>query len=204
MRSIGIAVVLMTALASCGATPAGHAVPPRDQALREVLGTLRRPRTTADLGDGRLRRQLRFMSRHPRLAGTPVRDLVRFATVAPWGQKVFLVPSRPPGRRGHALTLSAPATANATVAQIEAGGDWGTERSDQLLIVVPDGVARVTVRPVRTSTDRHPSPVTATVHGNVAAFQSNQNLDDPQREIWYGPSGHVIERIALSIAHHGP
>lgn len=233
IRSSGIAVLLAMALASCGVTSANRpgqshtttlsrapgprtaavAHPLADRPLLDILGTLRRPQAKADLDDRELRKQLRFMSRHPAVAGKPVRDLVRFATVAPWGQKVFLVPSillsrrqvatLPANqrviatpRRGNALTLSGPGTAGATAAQIKAGRDWGTERSNQLLIVIPDGVAKVTVLPSRTSTNKHPSPVTATVHNNIAAFESRQTLDEPQRELWFGPSGNVIRRIA--------
>jgi hypothetical protein len=94
---------------------------------------------------------------------------------------VFLVPTRRHGR----LLLGAPATVGATVGQIKAGCDWGTARSNQLLIVVPDGVAKVTVG----------RRVTAIVHNNVAAFESDQNLDEPQRQVWYGPARNVIKRI---------
>jgi hypothetical protein len=155
--------------------------------LVHTLGTLQRPQTKADLDDPALQRQLRFMERHLKLTGRPVRRLVRLATVAPWGEKVFLVPTRKRGK----LVLSAPGSGGATVAQIKAGRDWGTARSGQLLIVIPDGVAKVTVWPATGK------PATATVHDNIAAFESRRNLDDPRREVWYGPSGKVVKTVRL-------
>jgi hypothetical protein len=62
------------------------AAPAPQQPLLDTLGTLRRPQTAADLDDPGVRRQLRFLSRHPAVAGRPVRRLVRLATVAPWGE----------------------------------------------------------------------------------------------------------------------
>jgi hypothetical protein len=57
--------------------------------------------------------------------------------------------------------------------------------------VVPDGVAKVKVRPV----GKHAKSVTAPVENNIAAFESRHALE-PRREVWYGPGGEVVKRVA--------
>jgi hypothetical protein len=181
------ALLRVIAVALLALTSSGAADARKHDRLLDVLGTLQRPQSKADLDDPGLRRQLRFLERHPALAGRPVRRLVRLATVAPWGEKIFLVPTR---RRGK-LVLGAPATGGATARQIAAGCDWGTERSNQLVIVVPDGVVTVKVRPI----GKHRKPVTARVENNIAAVESRHGLE-PRRELWYGASGKVVKRVS--------
>jgi hypothetical protein len=41
----------------------------------------------------------------------------------------------------------------------------------------------------------HPRPVIVSVRGNVAAFEST-TFHSPGHEVWYGPTGTVVRRIA--------
>ena len=69
--------------------------------LLSILGVLRRPQTTADR-DPALLRTLNRQSQNRSLSvldGRPVISLVRLATIAPWGAKIFLVPYRPLSRQ---------------------------------------------------------------------------------------------------------
>jgi hypothetical protein len=64
-----------------------------------IVGVLRRPQTSSDL-DRRVLEEISLASGSRARAwwGTPVRSLIRLATVTPWGDKVFLVAFRPPSR----------------------------------------------------------------------------------------------------------
>ena len=194
--------------------------------LLSILGVLRRPQTSADRNPALLR-ELREQS-HSRtlsvIAGKPVISLVRLATVAPWGAKIFLVPYRPLTRQAiaklppmqqvvaHAAKMSLMIYAtgltsgNQPAAEIEGGRDLAnsaTGRSDQFAMVVPDGVARVALWNATGSIRAHPhplvpphsKPIIVTVHDNVAAVRSRK-FGSVGREIWYGPSGQIVKRIA--------
>jgi hypothetical protein len=197
--------------------------------LTSILGVMRRPQTSADR-DPSLMRLLRAQAHRRRLSildGSPVLSLVRRATVTPWGAKVFLVPYQPltpeaisklPTKERKVAraarlgleTLSAGTTSGVpTVAQLMGGRDVASPasgRSNRFVMVVPDGVAKVALwRSVSTKAHPHPlvaphsKPVVVTVHNNVAAFRA-RSFGFPGHEIWYGPSGKVIKRIANASA----
>lgn len=66
--------------------------------LSSILGVLRRPQTRVDR-DPALIRQLRHDEHNTLrlgLLGRPVPSLMRLATVAPWGQPIYVVPFLPP------------------------------------------------------------------------------------------------------------
>jgi hypothetical protein len=193
--------------------------------LTSILGVLRRPQTSADR-DPSLLRVLHAQAHGRKLSildGTPVISLVRLATVTPWGAKVFLVPYQPltpeaisklPAKdqtvaRAARLgleTLSAGTTSGVSgVAQLVGGRDVANPASgrfDRYVMVVPDRVAKVALwRSISSKAHPHPlvapqsKPLIVTVHNNVAAFRARA-FSFPGREIWYGPSGKIIKRIA--------
>jgi len=101
-----VAVLVALAVAIVGLTTVGHrtlpasarpgAIPGRSE-LIDILAVLRRPQTKADL-DPQLLAMLRRTSHSGRLfpPGIPDLPLIRLATTTPWGEKVFLVPLKPP------------------------------------------------------------------------------------------------------------
>ncbi|MGH2895546.1 MAG: hypothetical protein ACRDPM_20085, partial [Solirubrobacteraceae bacterium] len=168
------------------------------------------------------------------LAVTPDYPLIRRATTTPWGSPVFLVPVKPlPVKAIHAppgSTEYAPlqrrtseglmevdrsgSGGDATASTIEAGhflGTTGAGRSfaggstaTRLILVVPDGVARVAfVFPRQADRNDAGAPVyrrsltvTATVQGNVAAVQVPRECCGSNLPmIWYAPDGHVVKRL---------
>jgi hypothetical protein len=181
------------------ASPAVSAAP-----LTSILGVLRRPQTEADRQTWIPGFFNTFASAGCRSASTPFqctlrldRPLVREVSVRGSGYRVGLLPYTSRGRvAGVAVTLRGPGV------NYLAAGPWSdsttippglsalrthglmlsTYVSDGVnrgVIVVPDGVARVVIGPVRL-TDRSvtgrlaPTPgVTANVHDNVALFQLN-------------------------------
>jgi hypothetical protein len=75
--------------------PAAAAAPiPGRRQLIDILAVLRRPQTPADLNPAIVSR----LSGTPLIAvrGEPDLPLVRLATTTPWGEKLYLVPFRPP------------------------------------------------------------------------------------------------------------
>jgi hypothetical protein len=159
------------------------------------------------------------------LLGTPVISLLRRATVTPWGRRVFVITYRPRTRRqfarlprrlrGVAVTHQIavafwPMSSGLyTRRVIAAGRAWGSESSrgprhpdDRFVFLFPDGVARVALWNAR-STAAHPrplvsprsQPVIVNVHANVAAFRAT-GFRSPGYEVWYGPTGRVVRRIA--------
>jgi hypothetical protein len=218
--AIGIgAIVLLHAHPRASGPPAAtmQTRPSPPPGLTGILAVLRRPQTATDL-DPELPRNLENRSPLPlaALIGTPVRSLIRLATVTPWGERVFLVPTRPPThaatakllaasklppvdrrslldrleRQGRRLTLGINGPGTTTVAQIQAGDDWEstTASRNTLIVVVPNGVARVTVQLSR--------PLTAIVHNNVAAFDSPRPIERNSvgKMIWYTQSGAIFDR----------
>lgn len=168
------------------------------------------------------------------LAVTPDYPLIRRATTTPWGSPVFLVPVKPlpvhaihapPGSTGYAPLQRqmgerlmevdrSGSGGDQTASAIEAGhflGTMGAGRSfaggstgTRLILVVPDGVAKVAfVFPRQADRNDAGAPVyrqsltaVAPVHGNVAAVQvpracCGSNLP----MIWYAPDGHVVKRL---------
>jgi YVTN family beta-propeller protein len=199
--------------------------------LTSILAIMRRPQTNTDINPA-LREQLQRES-HDRFDlgffGTPIITLVRLAAVAPWGQRIYLIPHLPPTRQQiaklpakwrqggtrvtHATTISVffyPMSSGAVIpAVIKGGRAWDSDSKrgsdysgDRYVFVFPDGVTKVELWP-STSTRAHPhplvpahaKPITVTVHNNVAAFQARR-FGSPGREIWHGPSGKIVKRIA--------
>jgi hypothetical protein len=182
------------------------------QRLMNILGVLRRPQTQAD-------RTPRFFDQFengaPALGGTPILPLIRLATTTSWGDKVFLVPFESPTPKSisklppHLRRLASRRLAHEpqivrlgivddggggccdSVASIEAGnaGLSGGPSPNSVLLIVPDGIAKVTAL--------LPHAVTTVVHGNIAAFAVHQPVENLNinKMIWYGPSGRVVKRI---------
>jgi hypothetical protein len=92
---VGVAAVLLLrdhhapAQATVTAAPVGASP---EQAAIDVLAALRRPETGADLPP----KLLRALRQLPPLAGSPILPLVRLATLAPWGSRLYLVPLERP------------------------------------------------------------------------------------------------------------
>jgi hypothetical protein len=81
---------------------------------------------------------------------------------------------------------------------IEVGSSTGTE----VVLVVPDGIAKVTVLLPRQRipgerASKHPASITSLVHDNIAAFDTDRDADAVGTEdmIWYGPAGNVLRLI---------
>ncbi|MEO6857336.1 MAG: hypothetical protein ABI323_01935 [Solirubrobacteraceae bacterium] len=189
------------------------------RSLINILGVLRRPQTTAD-------RDPELLSRLDRpwvaLLGSPILSSVRLASTTPWGDKVFLVLLRPLTRQSiatlptglrpiamrrladeyHGDTLglfdSTGGTCCSRPAEINAGSDWMTSGPglNTLILVVPDGVAKVTVLSSLKPASKHPGRETAVVHDNVAAFLPPYAVENlgVNRIIWRAPNGRVIKR----------
>lgn len=182
--------------------PAGRS---QHQTLLDVLGVLRRTQTPADRDLGPyLTKVVRDIA-----AGKPVKSLVRVAAVLPDRETVVLVPMRPRHGtvwpKGSAEGASAPkrglrlavigaggSACCLTPASILAGRESLTGANGPLnyaVLVVPDGVAKVTVSLKQ--------PVTATVHNNVAVFKTPEPIQTPSAHTitWYGPNGAIVKRI---------
>ena len=204
------------------------------QQLIDIIGTLRRPQTKADLN----RRLISQLDRPFLLQGKADLPLVRFATTTPWGERVYLVPMKPPtaqqiARFVHQTNAPAQVTArirergetlgvfnngggggSASAADIEAGDSLLTEGAGRsfaggstqtrLILVVPDGVAKVVFVVPRQSAGvengapiyRHGLHVAVTVQNNVAAVQVPRGCCNGRPPmIWYAPDGQVVKRI---------
>jgi hypothetical protein len=217
--------------------------------LTSILGVLRRPQSAADRNPA-LVRQLQHYYHHNEydslrvgLDGLRVLSLTRLATVAPWGQRVYIVPFLPPTaaqkRRlpGKWRTAATQTTATLAVypmsgekitafiedapdqAFIKGGraignGAYDTKVYDhprQVIMFVPDGVAKVALWYPNRSIANHPEhpvtagskPVIVNVHDNIAALlapgrferRHRESVARPGQEIWYGPNGNVVEPI---------
>lgn len=201
------------------APPVPNAVAP----LVAELGVLRRPQTSADLAFPDLRTSWFNTPRSEGEIGTPVRSLIRLATVAPWHARVFLVPIAPPTARQIArlpvadrvnaprqalLGIYTPADGIGVPQADEAvragraivvdggGRQAGVVRPLRVVMVVPDGVVRVGFVIQPSATTSHVVTRTVRVRGNVAAFESRgAPPTNPRRVIWYGPGGRVIMRV---------
>lgn len=194
-----LAIVAVVGAVGMTAVSGGHDATITKRGLVGILGVLRRPQTKADLDLGPQRTAV--LGRMGR-GRTPVMSLIRLAATPPDGRKVFLVPMRPAGQTANNtnLTLAVFAAGGAgcciTAANIEAHGSWASGGPpEQLVTVVPDGVAKVSALILRPPDFTHSDAVTASVHNNVAVFLLHRAIDSPGGFIWYGPSGAVIKRI---------
>jgi hypothetical protein len=98
-----LAVAVTLAIAVLALTEIRHHAPKRAassaavserEQLIDIVAVLRRPQTKADLGLSRT-----SLPPPGVFIGTPDRSLIRFATVTPWGEKLFFVAFKPPTRR---------------------------------------------------------------------------------------------------------
>jgi hypothetical protein len=220
------------------------------QELTRLLGVLRRPQTKADL-DARLLTGASLRPAFNRLAGawrypTLDRSLVRVVNVPAWHAKIAIdpatyQPSRSSAQRAEGVDLSmwigsAPTAPPAsytgsglrpyTAATVR---DHGLALSDatrgKTIILVPDGVASVTLQPIRLTPPRIASgfqqppavqpgefaSVTAAVHDNVAPFELKLSVIDRHarslmtyffvavaRATWFDSKGHVIRQTTTT------
>jgi hypothetical protein len=175
---------------------------PKVRALVRILGVLRRPQTEADRNPTLLREGLRG----PGVA--PVISLLRLATTTSWGDKVFLVPlvsapthlplARSRGGLGM-FSVNGGGGCCSTAAQIEGGEDYANGLSPRsLIMVVPDHVARITVRLSAPLGRRQPPIATGRVHANVAVVRLPFDVESGGGDIitWYDASGAIIKRVS--------
>jgi hypothetical protein len=228
--AVVVAVMVLVSHAGTRQSAAPHPraqLPRAVRPLTSILGVLRRPQTAADR-DPKLVRQLR---RQSPIFGTPVLSLMRLATVAPWGQPIYMVPFLPPtkqelarvpgaSRAGNIPKTAAvwtypinPGSSLGVPAEIE-GGRYATNMAwvkgakrgpaaTRWVMVVPDGVARVALWQATGSISQHPKhptkpgskPIIVAVHNNIAAFIAH-GFSGPGQEVWYGPGGRIVKRIA--------
>jgi hypothetical protein len=212
--TVGVALIVLLAGHDRAALPTGgnSATPGAARPLTRILAVLRRPQTPADRATESIFHPGMFQGQNPDLS------LVRLAVVTAWGDKVVLAPEN--GHRYDTLGIylvssSASSGSRATANQIQAGHAWtgvgptsgpsGHWRGIRLIVVVPDGVAKVAVllapeprsgsasgsgaqAPMRAST------VTVPVHNNIASVQVKQYCcgDFPVMR-WYASDGRLIK-----------
>jgi hypothetical protein len=214
---VGAVLVLHARPAGTGTARSG-ALPSSRLGVVGILGVLRRPQTKADLDLGPARRRL--LHDQSMAYGIPVMSRLRLATITPWGAKVFLIPFLPPTqesiaklpaslrhrlaieqwRTGMRLGSFGAGSCCSTAAQIEGGQDWSTGGGGRgslnyVILVVPDGVTRVTIDLSH--------PVSTQVHNNVAAFEVPHPIENLSvySMTWYGSSGAVLKHVGSSIHH---
>lgn len=196
--TIALAVALVVLLAGSHGRPspapaAGPSAPAAARPLTRILRVLRRPQTAADRA---AESAIRW--------GRPQLSLVRLAATTPWGERVILAPERAGPSDTLMLIGSFPAPGRLetsvvdglSVSQIEAGQAWsaadpGTfwlRQGIPMVMVVPDGVARVTF--VRTAGPA----VTVRVRDNVAFADLTRfccGVYPVTR--WYAPDGRLLK-----------
>lgn len=233
-------------------SPAPTSVPSVQTSRRELirlLGVLRRPQTKADL-DARLLSDASASPAFKRLAGAwgyPKldRSLVRVVNVPAWHAKIAIdpatyQPSRASAQRSEGVDLSMwigsaptapPASYTGTGLRPYSAATvrvHGLTLSDptrgKTIILVPDGVASVTLQPTRLTPPQiapgHQQPpavqagdfasVTAAVHDNVAPFELKLTVTDRHarprtyffvavaRATWFDSKGHVIRQTTTT------
>ena len=99
------------------------------------------------------------------------------------------------GVTAYGIGVSGAGCANATA--LVTGGCWGSsggQSGNSVTVIVPDGVSQVAIT-TRPGTDDS-STLRATVHGNVATFQTSAPVENlgQDKMIWYSRSGAVITR----------
>jgi hypothetical protein len=169
--------------------------------LVEAIGVLRRPQTA---GDRKAELDNAGFFKHGRLGArtmTPITSRARVAARLPGGQPLVLMPVKIRSPRssgqgpfvGLALLNGGGGSCCSSVAEIEAGDAFtssGGAGGDQLVVVVPDGVARVRVQ--------LPHPISVDVHNNVAVMQPQTGVENIQQYAmtWYARNGTVIKQFA--------
>lgn len=181
--------------------PVSPAEPAKVQALVRILGVLRRPQTNAD------RRPGLFVG-SSKVGLTPVRSLQRLARTTSWGAKVYVVPmvktsthGLPLNSRRGGLGLSMSGSGSScceTARQVVAGmALTGSLHPASLVMVVPDGVRRISVA-LGTRPGRTPPPVAnERVRSNVAVVRLKRTFVAGSGNLitWYDASGGVIKKI---------
>lgn len=202
-----VAVITLGHRSQTPARPPSATVPPAARALVSELAVLRRPQTPADLNSSNLNLflQLHGPADPRQQRGQPIRSLIRLATVTPWGEKVYLVPFLAPDGTATLGVVGNGGSCCATAAGIASNGTGslsGGPSGNQVLVVVPDGVAKVAILLPRQGIPgepayKHTLAITVPVHHNIAAFQSTRNADDIglNHMIWYGPTAKIVRRI---------
>lgn len=99
------------------------------------------------------------------------------------------------GVTAYGIGVSGAGCANATA--LVTGGCWGSsggQSGNSVTVIVTDGVSQVAIT-TRPGTDDS-STLRATVHGNVATFQTSAPVENlgQDKMIWYSRSGAVITR----------
>jgi len=204
-----LVVVLVAGLMLAGAatalvmqaSPPARAAPthaPQVRALVRLLGVLRRPQTPAD-------RSADPFAGAPGV--TPVLSLQRLARTTSRGTKVYIVPlvksSFPlplsPHRGGLGLSLGGRGGGCCeTARQVAEGKSYsGWMHPWSLVMVVPDGVSRISVA-LRAPPGRQSLIVSGGVRSNVAVvrlkyFKYNTMPGDDDRVTWYAPSGLALK-----------
>lgn len=209
------------------------AVPGRQQ-LIDIIGALRRPQTKADLNQRILSQQDRPLGLQGKAdlplvrfaTTTPWGERLYFVPMKPPTAKQLAgfahqtnAPARDIARvraRGETLGVfsNGGGGGDASAADIEAGDSLQTEGAGRsfaggstktrLILVVPDGVAKVVFVLPRQSagvqngapTYKHSLNVAVTVQDNVAAVQIPRECCNGRPPmIWYAPDGQVVKRI---------
>ena len=211
--ALAIAAVAIITLGHRSQTPApppSATVAPAARALVSELAILRRRQTSADLNSPNLSRflQLHGPSDPRRQRGQPIRSLIRLAAVTSWGERVYLVPFLAPNGTTTLGLVANGGSCCVTAAGIASNGMGslsGGPSGNQVVVVVPDGVAKVAILLPRQGIPgepayKHTLAITVPVHNNVAAFQSTRYADDIglNHMIWYGTTGQIVRRIGNS------
>jgi len=232
--TVVIAVGALILLGSHKQSTADRATAPGRQQLTAIIGVLRRPQSRADLNQRVLSQipsglifqgkpdlpLVRFATTTPwgeRLYFVPIKPLTTqqlaslrhlphlaardLANLRTQGETLSLFSAQGGGGAGNAAAIEAgKAIATQGAGRAFAGGSTRTK----LILVVPDGVAKVQFvlprqpQPGVPGTHIYPSStnVTVPVHGNVAAAEVPRNLPGVAVPmIWYSPDGAVVKRF---------
>ena len=199
---IAVSIGALVLLSGAGSSPTTSSTSPAARpGLKAILGVLRTPATVSDRHLGGALAQL---ERALRGRDTFHRREARVAAGAAGAPRIVLVPVTPAG--GGPLQLATAGGGGSdcclTAGSIERGAatsTWGgADTGNYGMIIVPDGVARVTVRIGRT--------LTAVVHDNVAVLR----LPGPVENLgvypmtWVGRSGAIIRRFHIHATTKAP
>lgn len=191
--ALGVALIVLLAggHAPLSSTSGPSSIPAAARPFVRILGVLRRPPTGADrAAASRIR------------GGHVERSLIRLAGVTPWGEHVIFVPSRSGGKGTLMLLTTATTVGHSmlgfiggfTASQIEQGQAWAPDelgafnpkRGMRILMVVPDGVARVAFGRA------HELGVKVQVHNNLAFAQITDCCGSRLLMHWFAADGRLI------------